>query len=71
MVEPTESESRASLDLFVAALRDLVFAVKEKTVERFAEAPRFAPRRRLDETRAARQPVLKWTAPEPAEEAAE
>ena len=71
LVEPTESESRASLDLFVAALRDLVFAVNEKNVERFAEAPRFAPRRRLDETRAARHPVLKWTAPEPLEEAAE
>ena len=28
LVEPTESESRASLDLFVATLRDLVFAVK-------------------------------------------
>jgi glycine dehydrogenase subunit 2 len=75
LVEPTESESRASLDLFVAALRDLVFAVHEGRAEgreeRFAEAPRFAPRRRLDETRAARQPVLKWTPPAPYEEAAE
>ncbi len=71
LVEPTESESRASLDLFVATLRDLVFAVKAGKRERFSEAPRFAPRRRLDETRAARQPVLKWTPPEPYEEAAE
>jgi len=71
LVEPTESESRASLDLFIMALRDLVFAAKEGRTERFTEAPRFAPRRRLDETRAARNPVLKWTPPPPYQEAAE
>jgi glycine dehydrogenase subunit 2 len=71
LIEPTESESRASLDLFVAALRDLVLAAKAGKTERFTEAPRFAPRRRLDETRAARQPVLRWTPPAPYEEAAE
>jgi glycine dehydrogenase subunit 2 len=71
LVEPTESESRASLDLFVAALRDLVFAVQAGKKDRFTEAPRFAPRRRLDETRAARHPVLKWTKPEAWEAKAE
>jgi glycine dehydrogenase subunit 2 len=71
LIEPTESESRASLDLFVAALRDLVMAAQRGETERFTEAPRFAPRRRLDETRAARQPVLKWTPPQAWEEAAE
>jgi glycine dehydrogenase subunit 2 len=71
LIEPTESESRASLDLFIATLRDLVFAAKAGNSERFTQAPRFAPRRRLDETRAARQPVLKWTPPAPYEEAAE
>ena len=71
LVEPTESESRASLDLFVATLRDLVFAARRGDKERFLEAPRLAPRRRLDETRAARAPVLKWTPPAPYKEAAE
>ncbi len=71
LIEPTESESRASLDLFVAALRDLCFAVTGGKTERFSEAPRFAPRRRLDETRAARSPVLKWTPATPYKEAAE
>ena len=71
LVEPTESESRASLDLFVAALRDLCFAAKAGWSERFTQAPRFAPRRRLDETRAARQPILRWTSPGAYEEAAE
>ena len=41
------------------------------TRERFTGAPYHAPRRRLDETRAARQPVLKWTPPQPVAEAAE
>ncbi|MYZ48568.1 aminomethyl-transferring glycine dehydrogenase subunit GcvPB [Propylenella binzhouense] len=71
LVEPTESESRASLDVFVATLRDLAMAAKRGQTERFKDAPRFAPRRRLDETRAARQPVLKWSPPEPIEDAAE
>ena len=60
LVEPTESESRHSLDQFVAALRGLAMAARAGDKERFKNAPRFAPRRRLDETRAARQPVLRY-----------
>jgi glycine dehydrogenase subunit 2 len=63
LVEPTESESKASLDLFIAALRDLALAAKRGETGRFADAPHYAPRRRLDETRAARNPILKWTKP--------
>src|SRR5271166_1413872 len=66
LIEPTESESKASLDLFIMTLRDLAFAVKAGDRERFLSAPVHAPRRRLDETRAARQPVLRWTKPSPA-----
>jgi glycine dehydrogenase subunit 2 len=62
LIEPTESESKASLDLFVATLRDLARAAREGDKERFIEAPRFAPRRRVDETLAARKPVLRWEA---------
>jgi len=71
LIEPTESESKASLDLFIATLRDLAFAAKRGDRERFTGAPYHAPRRRLDETRAARQPILKWTPPQPIAEAAE
>ena len=71
LIEPTESESKASLDLFVAALRDLAMAAKAGDTERFTQAPRLAPRRRLDETLAARKPVLKWVPPTPLSEAAE
>ncbi|NRG19776.1 aminomethyl-transferring glycine dehydrogenase subunit GcvPB [Rhizobiales bacterium] len=63
LIEPTESESRASLDLFVATLRDLVMSAKKGETERFSGAPYLAPRRRLDETQAARKPVLKWERP--------
>ncbi|MBA5778406.1 aminomethyl-transferring glycine dehydrogenase subunit GcvPB [Stappia sp. F7233] len=65
LIEPTESESRASLDLFVATLRDLVMSAKRGETERFSGAPYLAPRRRLDETRAARKPILKWERPAP------
>ena len=71
LIEPTESESKASLDLFVAALRDLAMAAKRGDIARFSGAPYYAPRRRLDETRAARQPVLRWMKPVPQKEAAE
>ena len=71
LIEPTESESKASLDLFVATLRDLAMAAKRGETERFTGAPYHAPRRRLDETRAARSPVLKWSPPQPVQEAAE
>jgi glycine dehydrogenase subunit 2 len=66
LIEPTESESKASLDLFIMTLRDLAIAVRAGERERFQSAPVHAPRRRLDETRAARQPVLRWTKPRPA-----
>ena len=69
LIEPTESESKASLDLFIAALRDLAMSARAGDRERFAGAPYYAPRRRLDETRAARNPVLRWTQPAPREAA--
>jgi len=60
LVEPTESESKQSLDQFVDAIRALAEAAKTGEAERFTAAPRFAPRKRLDETRAAREPVLRY-----------
>jgi glycine dehydrogenase subunit 2 len=66
LIEPTESESKASLDLFIMTLRDLAMSALAGERERFVDAPREAPRRRLDETRAARQPILRWTKPAPA-----
>ncbi len=62
LVEPTESESKQSLDQFIGAMRALAEAAKAGDTGRFTSAPRFAPRKRLDETRAAREPVLTYRA---------
>ncbi|MEJ2116605.1 MAG: aminomethyl-transferring glycine dehydrogenase subunit GcvPB [Alphaproteobacteria bacterium] len=62
LVEPTESESKASLDQFTSTLEALVQAAKRGEADRFREAPHYAPRKRLDETRAARKPVLRYSA---------
>jgi glycine dehydrogenase subunit 2 len=60
LIEPTETESKYSLDRFIQVMRKLVEEAKTGQAERFRQAPVLAPRRRLDETRAARQPVLRW-----------
>ncbi|RZJ96901.1 MAG: glycine dehydrogenase subunit 2 [Brevundimonas sp.] len=70
LIEPTETESKAELDRFIEAMRALAGAAKAGDVERFKGAPFHAPLRRLDETRAARTPVLRWTAPEGSNRAA-
>ncbi|MBM3502857.1 MAG: glycine dehydrogenase subunit 2 [Alphaproteobacteria bacterium] len=69
LTEPTESESRSSLDQFIATLRALARRAKGGDAAHFVQAPRLAPRRRLDETRAARNPVLRWRPPSPAQAA--
>ncbi|MCF6293920.1 MAG: aminomethyl-transferring glycine dehydrogenase subunit GcvPB [Robiginitomaculum sp.] len=61
LVEPTETESLQSLDEFADTMLELAKSVKSGEVERFTEAPLKAPLRRLDETLAARKPVLRWT----------
>ncbi len=71
LIEPTETESKASLDQFAAVLRGLAERAKAGDTDAFHAAPRLAPRRRLDETAAARKPVLRWRPPPAAREAAE
>jgi glycine dehydrogenase subunit 2 len=71
LIEPTESESKESLDRFVHVLREMASEAKAGKTERFAGAPRFAPRRRLDETAAARKPVLRWKPKDDVKQAAE
>ncbi len=61
LIEPTETESLASLDQFIASMKGLAAQAKTGNwVNAFKQAPVFTPRRRLDETLAARQPILKW-----------
>lgn len=59
LVEPTETESKAGLDQFIAALRSVAERARAGD-ESLKTAPHHAPRRRLDETLAARKPVLAY-----------
>ena len=60
LIEPTETESKAELDRFIAVLRALAQAALDGDAARFKGAPYLAPAKRLDETRAARQPRLTY-----------
>lgn len=59
LVEPTETESKASLDQLIGAMRSVATRMLA-TPDDFHTSPHFAPRRRLDETAAARKPVLSY-----------
>ncbi len=60
LIEPTETESRESLDRFADTLLALAKAAKAGEQAKFTNAPVLAPLQRLDETQAARHPVLRW-----------
>ncbi len=59
MIEPTETESKESIDAAVEVFRDL-YKMAYENPEALHEAPVKTPVRRLDEVRAARTPVLKY-----------
>jgi glycine dehydrogenase subunit 2 len=59
MIEPTESESLEELDLFIDAMKSIAEEC-EQTPEVVLNAPHNTRISRLDETRAARQPILRW-----------
>jgi len=71
LIEPTESESKGELDRFIGAMRSLALRAKAGEAESFKNAPVYAPLRRLDETLAARKPVLRWSPPDDMAQAAE
>ena len=59
LIEPTETESKQTLDAFVAALREILEEAHTQP-ELVKSAPHTTPVRRLDEVRAARELDLKW-----------
>ena len=61
LVEPTETESKASLDQLIGAMRHVAEQMLAEP-EAWHASPYLAPRRRLDETAAARKPVLSYRA---------
>jgi len=62
MIEPTETESKATLDGFIATLRGIVEQAKAEP-DAVLATPQKTVVKRIDETRAARQPNLRWMPP--------
>ena len=62
MIEPTETESKETLEAFAEAMATIAREAEE-CPEKLLEAPQQAVRGVLDEVRAARNPVLKWSPP--------
>jgi glycine dehydrogenase subunit 2 len=63
MIEPTETESKATLDAFIQAFDQIAQEIAADP-QLLRGAPHTAPVGRLDEVRAARQPDLRWRPPE-------
>ena len=59
LIEPTETESKETLDRFVDAMAEIL-AEAQVDPERCKQAPVTLPVRRLDEVRAARKPDLRY-----------
>ena len=60
MVEPTETESKETLDYFIEVMKAIAKEAAEDP-DLLHNAPHNTPNTRLDEARAARRPELKWT----------
>jgi glycine dehydrogenase subunit 2 len=59
MMEPTETEDKPTLDAFIAAMKQIAREAREQP-DLLHQAPHHTPVSRLDEVRAAKQPVLHW-----------
>ncbi len=71
LMEPTETESRDNLEQYIDTVLDLARRAKAGDAQTFQDAPGYTPRRRLDETAAARCPILRWKPDSVSGEAAE
>ena len=60
LIEPTETESRETLDAFVAAMKEILDEAHNDP-DLVKSAPHTTPVRRLDDVKAARELDLKWT----------
>jgi len=60
LIEPTESESKETIDRFIAIMKMIADETEAGNGEQFTENPKSTPRRRLDEAQAARKPTLTW-----------
>ncbi|MEE9125079.1 MAG: aminomethyl-transferring glycine dehydrogenase subunit GcvPB, partial [candidate division NC10 bacterium] len=59
MIEPTETESKETLDQFIGAMKQIAREAQENP-DLLRQAPRNPKVTRLNETKAAREPKLRW-----------
>ncbi len=60
LIEPTETESKDSIDRFITVMKNIAEDVRNRNTNKFHAMPQSAPRQRLDEVKAAREPKLRW-----------
>ncbi|MFA5591868.1 MAG: aminomethyl-transferring glycine dehydrogenase subunit GcvPB [Micavibrio sp.] len=63
LIEPTETESKETLDRFIRVMKEIAQEAKAGDTEKFHAYPQSTPAKRLDEVRAAREPKLRWKGP--------
>ncbi|MEE2694377.1 MAG: aminomethyl-transferring glycine dehydrogenase subunit GcvPB [Pseudomonadota bacterium] len=61
LIEPTETETKETLDQFIQAMIAIADHSSPESISFLKNAPVHTPRRRLDETQAARHPILRWS----------
>ncbi len=70
MIEPTETESKREIDLFIDAMQAIAKEVEENP-ELVLKAPHSTRTSRVDEVTAARKPIVRWKPPVPVSRAAD
>jgi glycine dehydrogenase subunit 2 len=60
LIEPTETETRESIDNFINIMLYISKEIEEGRGDKFHQYPLSTPRKRLDDVRAAKTPVLTW-----------
>ena len=65
LIEPTETETKDTLDQFIRTMVQIAKQATSQNASALHRAPNYAPRKRLDETKAARNPILRWTKNQP------
>lgn len=60
LIEPTESEGKASIDNFIETMIYIANEIDKGNGEKFTKYPISAPRKRVDEVKAAKNPILTW-----------
>ncbi len=60
LIEPTETESKDAIDRFIVTMKKIASEAEAGKTEEFHSFPQSTPRKRIDEVKAARNPILRW-----------